>query len=76
MLFAHLFVAGGALASVRSRNRLRDMNDAPRVSAGIGLAFVFRNMVRLELNYVMPLRYVPGDFCSPGLYFGAGINFL
>uniref|UniRef100_F1L426 SAM50-like protein gop-3 n=1 Tax=Ascaris suum TaxID=6253 RepID=F1L426_ASCSU len=76
MLFAHLFVASGALASVRSRHRLRDMSDAPRVSAGIGLALVFRNLIRLELNYVVPLRYAPGDFCSPGLYFGAGVNFL
>lgn len=76
MLYAHAFAVSGAVVSVRSRNRFRDMLDAPRVSAGVGLAFVFRNLIRLELNYALPLRYVPGDSCCPGFQFGAGINFL
>lgn len=52
------------------------MMETPRVSVGAGVAFVFRDLIRLELNYVLPLRYVAGDSCAPGLQFGAGISFL
>lgn len=76
MLYAHAFVAGGAVASTRSRHRFRDMSDAPRVSAGLGLTFLIKQFVRLELNYVVPMRYVSGDQCAPCFQFGAGLNFL
>ncbi|MFH4980347.1 hypothetical protein AB6A40_007056 [Gnathostoma spinigerum] len=76
MLYAHIFASNGAVASVTSNNRFEYMRDAQRITGGIGLSFVFRNIVRLELNYVFPLRFVPGDLCSTGVQFGAGINFL
>ena len=47
-----------------------------RVSAGVGFAINFFNTARLELNYVLPLRYFPGDNCSLGFQFAAGINFI
>uniref|UniRef100_A0A915EEN3 Bacterial surface antigen (D15) domain-containing protein n=1 Tax=Ditylenchus dipsaci TaxID=166011 RepID=A0A915EEN3_9BILA len=43
---------------------VQDMAENPRISAGIGLTFVYMNALRLELNYVHPLRYVPGDVFS------------
>ncbi|MCP9258552.1 Inosine triphosphate pyrophosphatase [Dirofilaria immitis] len=72
MLFAHAFVAGGAVASADSRHRLRDMSDVLRVSAGLGLTFLIKNFVRIELNYVIPLRYLPGDHCAASFQMGAG----
>lgn len=76
MLIAHTFVAGGAVASTDSRHRFRDMLDALRVSAGFGLTFLIKNFVRIELNYVFPLKYMSGDQCGPSFQIGAGLNFL
>uniref|UniRef100_A0A0K0DN11 Bac_surface_Ag domain-containing protein n=1 Tax=Angiostrongylus cantonensis TaxID=6313 RepID=A0A0K0DN11_ANGCA len=36
MLFAHMFVSTGSVAPVRSRNVVRDLQDAQRVSIGLG----------------------------------------
>ncbi|VDN04780.1 unnamed protein product [Thelazia callipaeda] len=76
MIYAHAFVAGGTVASVHSRQRFRDMLDTVRVSTGLGLTFLFKNFIRIELNYTLPLRYMSGDQCSPSFQFGAGLNFL
>uniref|UniRef100_A0A914N930 Bacterial surface antigen (D15) domain-containing protein n=2 Tax=Meloidogyne incognita TaxID=6306 RepID=A0A914N930_MELIC len=76
MVFAHLFLASGSLSLKHSNNLLTDLIMKQRISAGIGLAINFFNSARLELNYVLPLRYFPGDNCSSGLQFAAGINFL
>lgn len=75
MFFAHAFVSGGSVASAESKNRLRDLVDAVRVSAGLGVTFLIKNFIRFELNYVIPLRYMSYDQCSPSFQFGAGINF-
>lgn len=75
-VFAHLFLASGSLSLKHSNNLLTDLIMKQRISAGIGLAINFFNSARLELNYVLPLRYFPGDNCSSGLQFAAGINFL
>ncbi|KAH7731496.1 GOP-3 protein [Aphelenchoides avenae] len=75
-VFAHAFATSGSVCSVRSRSWIRDMMETPRVSVGAGVAFVFRDLIRLELNYVLPLRFVAGDSCAPGFQFGAGISFL
>uniref|UniRef100_A0A1I7X3Q2 Inosine triphosphate pyrophosphatase n=1 Tax=Heterorhabditis bacteriophora TaxID=37862 RepID=A0A1I7X3Q2_HETBA len=61
MLFGHAFLTSGSVVSVRSRNIRKDLEDAQRVSVGLGIAFIFRNIFRMELNYVMPLKYCPGD---------------
>uniref|UniRef100_A0AC35UD20 Bac_surface_Ag domain-containing protein n=1 Tax=Rhabditophanes sp. KR3021 TaxID=114890 RepID=A0AC35UD20_9BILA len=75
-LFLHAFMSCGSVARVGSKTRIQDLLDVPRVSTGIGIAFLFRNAVRLEFNYVLPIRYVPGDAFKTGFQFGAGINFL
>jgi len=76
MFFAHAFLTSGAVASVRSRYALRDMAESPRVSTGLGLVFVWDDLIRFELNYVLPIRYVPGDLLAPGIQLGIGVNFL
>uniref|UniRef100_A0A0N4Z6J7 Bac_surface_Ag domain-containing protein n=1 Tax=Parastrongyloides trichosuri TaxID=131310 RepID=A0A0N4Z6J7_PARTI len=75
-LFLHGFLMGGSVARVQSKGRIQDMLDAPRVSTGLGLTFIFMNSVRLEMNYVIPIRYVPGDATNVGFQFGAGFNFM
>ncbi|GMT19134.1 hypothetical protein PFISCL1PPCAC_10431, partial [Pristionchus fissidentatus] len=75
-LFAHAFVASGSVASVRSRNLMRDLVESQRVSVGAGVTFVFKNILRLELNYVHALKKTASDSFSRGLHFGAGINFM
>lgn len=72
----HAFLSAGSVCSVRSRNWIRDVSENPRISTGAGLTLIYGNMIRLELNYALPLRYIPGDNCSPGLQFGVGVNFL
>ncbi|CAL2037597.1 unnamed protein product [Caenorhabditis brenneri] len=76
MLFAHAFLASGSYASVHARNVVQQLQDSQRVSAGVGLAFVFKSIFRLELNYTFPLKYVMGDSLIPGFHIGAGVNFL
>ncbi|CAD6185749.1 unnamed protein product [Caenorhabditis auriculariae] len=76
MLFAHAFLASGSVASVRSRDPIQQLQDTQRVSAGLGLTFIFKNIFRLELNYTHPMKYVVGDSIFRGFHIGAGINFL
>ncbi|CAJ0937090.1 unnamed protein product, partial [Mesorhabditis belari] len=76
MLYAHAWIAGGSIASVRSKSAIKDMLEAQRSTAGIGLTFVFKNIFRLELNYVHPIQTVPGDSFTRGLHIGAGVNFI
>uniref|UniRef100_A0A183GG69 Bac_surface_Ag domain-containing protein n=1 Tax=Heligmosomoides polygyrus TaxID=6339 RepID=A0A183GG69_HELPZ len=76
MLFAHAFAATGSVSPVRSKNIFRDLQDTQRVSIGFGVAFIFRNIFRLEINYVAPIKYCEGDSKSTGLHIGCGVNFL
>ncbi|KAK6740544.1 hypothetical protein RB195_008791 [Necator americanus] len=76
MFFAHAFVSAGSVAPVRSRNILRDLQDSQRVSVGLGVAFIFRNIFRLEVNYVAPIKHCVGDCQSTGVHIGCGVNFL
>ncbi|CAI2348681.1 unnamed protein product [Caenorhabditis sp. 36 PRJEB53466] len=76
MLFAHAFLASGSVASVHAKNVVQQLQDTQRVSAGFGLAFVFKSIFRLELNYTYPLKYVLGDSLLPGFHIGAGVNFM
>lgn len=76
MVYFHLFAAAGSVCSVRSKHRLRDLMESPRVSTGMGIAVNFKDIIRLELNYIIPLRFAAGDACAAGLQFGAGLNFL
>ena len=69
-------MTAGTVSALRSSSWVKDIIETPRVSAGLGIAVVFKNLVRFELNYVVPLRYTPGDSIAPGIQFGAGLNFL
>ncbi|VDN55114.1 unnamed protein product [Dracunculus medinensis] len=75
-LFAHAFLCTGCVASVHSKNRLSDLANFQRISGGIGLVLILGNIIRVEMNYVVPLKHSAGDSYTPGLQFGAGINFL
>jgi outer membrane protein insertion porin family len=76
MVYLHGFMSAGTVSSLRSTSWMKDIIETPRVSAGLGVAVVFKNLVRFELNYVMPLRYTSNDSIAPGIQFGAGLNFL
>ncbi|KJH50834.1 outer membrane protein, OMP85 family [Dictyocaulus viviparus] len=76
MLFAHLFASTGSVAPVRSRNIVRDLQNGQRVSIGLGVTFVFRNIFRFEVNYVAPVKHCTGDSQSTGVHIGCGVNFL
>ncbi|KIH58194.1 hypothetical protein ANCDUO_11602 [Ancylostoma duodenale] len=76
MFFAHAFVSAGSVAPVRSRHIMRDLQDGQRVSVGLGVAFIFRNIFRLEVNYVAPIKHCVGDSQSTGVHIGCGVNFL
>uniref|UniRef100_A0A158R3X1 Bac_surface_Ag domain-containing protein n=1 Tax=Syphacia muris TaxID=451379 RepID=A0A158R3X1_9BILA len=76
LLFAHAYLVSGAVLPCNSYSKLRDLINERRVSAGVGITFVFQDLVRLELNYNFPLRYHSFDSYNPGFQFGAGINFL
>jgi hypothetical protein len=71
-----LFLNAGSISSLRSKNQLEDLLEKQRVSAGFGLVLNFFNSARLELNWVIPLRYFPNDNYSPGIQIAAGINFM
>lgn len=57
-----------------SKNWLRDIWNSPRISTGAGLAFIFKNLIRFELNYTIPLCYLSNDFYKFGFQFGIGTN--
>jgi len=75
-LFAHGFLTGGSVASVGSRERIKDMLETNRLSAGFGLIYTVNDTLRFEVNYVFPLKQMAGDACAPGIQFGVGVDFL
>ncbi|CAD5216845.1 unnamed protein product [Bursaphelenchus okinawaensis] len=76
VFYAHAFTTGGTVAAVRSREWISDMSETMRVTAGLGITAVLKNVIRFELSYVVPLAHVGGDRCESGVYFGAGTSFL
>jgi len=76
VFFAHTFASAGSVVSVRSRDWVSSAWNTARCSVGVGLVALIQNMIRLELSYVQPVASVPGDQCEPGVYFGAGAQFL
>uniref|UniRef100_A0A7E4VIZ1 Omp85 domain-containing protein n=1 Tax=Panagrellus redivivus TaxID=6233 RepID=A0A7E4VIZ1_PANRE len=76
MLFLHGFVTAGTVSSLQSRSWVSDVLETPRVSAGVGVSFIFKNLIRFELNYVVPIRSAASDATVSGVQFGAGLNFL
>ncbi|TPX70621.1 hypothetical protein SpCBS45565_g01551 [Spizellomyces sp. 'palustris'] len=78
-LKGHVFVNGGSLAPVNTRdtleNNARNLIRSPSVSAGLGLAVRF-SILRLELNYCLPLTATTTDVAKPGFQFGIGITYM
>lgn len=40
MVYAHAFVSGGSVASLKSKDVFTDLQETARVSAGIGMSFI------------------------------------
>uniref|UniRef100_A0AAF5HYL8 Inosine triphosphate pyrophosphatase n=1 Tax=Strongyloides stercoralis TaxID=6248 RepID=A0AAF5HYL8_STRER len=68
-LFLHSFITCGSVARTQSKTKFRELLDTPRISTGLGISYVFNNIFKLELNYVIPLRNEPGDACKSGIQF-------
>ncbi|KAJ3178147.1 hypothetical protein HDU87_003699 [Geranomyces variabilis] len=51
------------------------LSSPPSVSAGVGLAVRF-SILRLELNYCLPLVARAGDRMAGGLQFGVGVSYM
>ncbi|KAJ3294022.1 hypothetical protein HK104_004013 [Borealophlyctis nickersoniae] len=75
----HLFVNGGSLIPVdttkATQETVRDLIRSPSVSTGLGLAVRF-SILRLELNWCLPLIASQSDAVKPGLQFGIGLNYM
>lgn len=57
------------------KNRLSPLWQSPSVSTGVGLAVRF-SILRLEVNYCLPLVVTGTDSYKRGLQFGVGLQFL
>ncbi|TPX44362.1 hypothetical protein SeMB42_g04372 [Synchytrium endobioticum] len=76
----HAFINAG---SARLLNHLTDIPsnvksvfmDAPSISTGMGLIVKF-SMVRLEINYCLPLTMTTSDSFKKGWHWGVGLSFL
>ncbi|RKP00892.1 hypothetical protein CXG81DRAFT_12676 [Caulochytrium protostelioides] len=71
VLRGHVFANAGA-CTARARDLLAT---APSCAVGYGLLCRF-SVLRLELNYVVPLVHRASEQRHPGLQFGIGIQFL
>ncbi|KAH9645827.1 hypothetical protein HF086_015187 [Spodoptera exigua] len=87
LLRSHLFLNAGCLAFPGQRLQLRLERGsggaawwrglgAARGAAGAGLSVKLGRATRLDLSYVLPLRWMPGDRTHAGLQFGLGANLL
>ncbi|KAI8825718.1 surface antigen-domain-containing protein [Fimicolochytrium jonesii] len=75
----HVFLNGGSLAQVNTATppaeTARIVFATPSVSAGLGLAVRF-SILRLELNYCLPVTATRSDVLKPGFQFGIGVAYL
>ncbi|KAJ1972115.1 hypothetical protein H4R34_005518 [Dimargaris verticillata] len=79
MLKGHLWANAGALASVPHggtlANTLATSLQRPTTSLGCGLVFHY-SMMRLELNFALPITATIWDQAKKGWQFGLGVDFL
>ena len=47
-----------------------------RVSVGSGVIVKVGSVMKMEVNYAVPVRFQPGDAVNHGLQFGIGVNFM
>ncbi|CAH8659280.1 unnamed protein product [Dicrocoelium dendriticum] len=58
-------------------HRLRsELWSKPRTVLGAGLVFRLAGLLRIEVNYCIPIQSQPGDSTSPGFSFGLGMYYL
>ncbi|CAH8632379.1 unnamed protein product [Heterobilharzia americana] len=55
---------------------LNELRGKPRSVVGVGLVFRFAGILRMELNYCIPLKSQPGDQMKPGFAFGFGMYYM
>lgn len=71
----HAFANAGNIGSVVECKSSQFLSGA-RASCGVGCMMNFLGMVRLELNYCVPMNPQIGDRTKHGLQVGVGVNFL
>ena len=77
----HAFATVGSNSRVdldasRRKQELCQLLTSYRTSLGAGLALRVGSVARIELNYVYPLRAMPGDVAAPpGVQLGLGVQF-
>ncbi|TPX58696.1 hypothetical protein PhCBS80983_g02945 [Powellomyces hirtus] len=75
----HFFVNSGTLVPINTGDTVQQnaqrLIASPSVSAGLGLAVRF-SILRLEMNYCLPLAAGMTDRIKPGFQFGIGISYM
>ncbi|KAI9016010.1 surface antigen-domain-containing protein [Hyaloraphidium curvatum] len=76
-LKGHIFVNAGGLGAMQNglHNTIRDVATQPSSSAGAGFVLRF-SILRLEINFCVPLTVRQGDEYRKGWNLGLGITFL
>lgn len=74
----HAFLNAGNLLPevVRSRVQAGKLIRNIRASYGLGLAYNFMGLARIEINYCLPIKAQKGDKFSDGFQFGIGLSFM
>ncbi|KAI9092890.1 surface antigen-domain-containing protein [Phlyctochytrium arcticum] len=75
----HAFINGGSLVSLNTQQSFaenaRRLVATPSISTGVGLAVRF-SILRLELNYCLPLTATTSDSFKRGFQFGIGVTYM
>ncbi|OUM59607.1 hypothetical protein PIROE2DRAFT_46898, partial [Piromyces sp. E2] len=75
----HMFVNAGSSILLNQKESLSEnvnrLIRTPSISTGFGLAVKF-SILRVELNYCLPVAITKTDDVKKGLQFGVGLNFM
>jgi len=75
----HLFINAGSSILLNQKESLSEnvnrLIQTPSISTGFGLAVKF-SVLRVELNYCLPIAITKTDDVKKGLQFGVGLNFM
>jgi len=75
----HMFINAGSSILLNQKESLSEnvnrLIQTPSVSTGFGLAVKF-NILRVELNYCLPIAVTKTDDVKKGLQFGVGLSFM
>lgn len=77
---SHFFVTAGNLGNIDSSRTLQEnfknLSETLRLSYGLGIVLRMGGIARLEVNYVVPVKYQSTDGVDRGFQFGIGLSFL